>query len=235
VSRPKSPGFSLSFLRLAPVAVLVSVLAACGHKAPPPAPPPVVVIPPQPRPPMGAPENMTIPELATDGTRHTVNSDLSTQQTVWNFRSAFNVAALNCIDPKYAPILASYKHFLKVHDKALDKANAALTKDFKSSFGTAGMKTRESYQTQVYNYFAIPPVTASFCDAAVLVANDVMVLPAGQLEGYAPQGLARLEAPFKSFFDAYDQYRSDLIAWQARYGGIVVVAPGQGGGGFSTR
>jgi len=216
------------FLKAAAIVVLISVMAGCAKKVPPPPPPPpVVVIPPRPTPPQGAPENMTIPAVAVDGKRRTVNSELSTAQAVWNLRSAYNVAALNCVAPQYAPILAGYKQFLKVHDKSLDIANASLGRDFKSTWGSESIRRRETYQTQVYNYFAVPPVTAPFCDAAMQVAADLALVPAGRLEAAAPVELAKLEAPFMAFFDAYEQYRRDLEAWQARYGGIVVIAPSQ--------
>ena len=229
-TRTRSKGSAFGFVKIASVVALVAIISACAKKAPPPAPPPVVVIPPQPRPPQGAPENMTIPESAEDGTRRTVNSELSTAQAVWNLRSAYNVAALNCTAPQYAPVLAGYKQFLKVHDKTFDKANASLTRDFQANFGKNGTRQRETYQTQVYNYFAIPPVTSAFCDAAMELATEAAAVPAGQLEGYAPQGLAKIEAPFMAFFTAYEQYKRDLAAWQARYGGIVVVAPTQANG-----
>lgn len=227
MTRPIAKGLTLNSLKLAPVAVLIGFLAACAQKTPPPPPPPVVVIPPQPQPPMGAPERMTIPEAAPDGTRKTVNSSVSSAQAVWNLRSAFNVAALNCVEPEYAAVLQGYKDFLKVHDKSLDKANAELAKSFKGAFGAKGTRERETYQTQVYNFFAVPPVKTTFCNAALQIATDMATVPAGQLEGYAPQGLAKIEAPFLEFFNAYDQYRADLAAWQAKYGGIVVIAPEQ--------
>ncbi|MEW9854281.1 hypothetical protein [Novosphingobium sp. M1R2S20] len=214
------------FWKLAPMAVLISILAACAQKTPPPPPPPVVVIPPLPQPPMGAPENMRIPEVAENGVRKTVNTDVSSAQAVWNLRSAFNVAALNCVEPEYAAVLEGYKGFLKVHDKSLDKANAELNKSFSGAFGgREGIRQRETYQTQVYNFFAVPPVKTTFCEAAMQIASEIALLPAGQLEGYAPQGLAKIEAPFMDFFNAYDQYRADLAAWHAKYGGIVVIAP----------
>lgn len=216
---------SLSSLKLAPVAVLVGLLAGCAGKPPPPPPPPVVVIPPQPQPPMGAPENMRIPEVAEDGTRKTVNTALSSAQAVWNLRSAFNVAALNCTEVEYGAILEGYKSFLKVHDKSLDRADADLKKTFTGAFGKTGTRQRETYQTQVYNFFAVPPVKKPFCDAAMQIAAEIALVPAGQLEGYAPQGVAKFEAPFMAFFDAYDQYVADLAAWRAKYGGIVVIAP----------
>lgn len=227
MTRPNAKGLTPSFLKLAPAAVLAALLAACAKQVPPPPPPPVVVIPPQPQPPMGAQENMRIPEVAEDGTRKTVNSNVSTAQAVWNFRSAFNVAALNCVEPEYASVLEGYKAFLKAHDKSLDKADADLKKNFNGAFGKTGTRERETYQTQVYNFFSVPPVKTTFCKAAMQVAMDLEAVPEGQLEGYAPQGLAKIEAPFMDFFNAYDQYRADLAAWQGKYGGIVVVASQQ--------
>jgi hypothetical protein len=227
VTRPFAKGITLRSLKLAPVAVLIGFLAACAQKVPPPPPPPVVVIPPQPQPPMGAQDNMRIPEVAADGTRKTVNSSVSTAQAVWNLRSAYNVAALNCVEAEYIPVLEGYKSFLKVHDKSLDKADADLKKNFTGAFGKTGTRERETYQTQVYNFFSVPPVKSTFCSAAMQLAAEIALLPAGGLEAYAPQGLAKFEAPFMAFFDAYDQYRADLAAWRAKYGGIVVIAPKQ--------
>lgn len=226
MTRSIAKGFSHRFLKLAPVAA-IALLAACAKQVPPPPPPPVVVIPPQPQPPMGAQENMRIPEVGVDGTRKTVNTSVSSAQAVWNFRSAFNVAALNCVEPEYASVLEGYKAFLKTHDKTLDKADADLRKNFNGAFGKSGTRERETYQTQVYNFFSVPPVKTTFCRAAMQIAIDLQTVPAGQLEGYAPQGLAKIEAPFMDFFNAYDQYRADLAAWQGKYGGIVVVAPQQ--------
>lgn len=228
MTRSIAKGASLNFLKLAPIAVL-SVLAACSQKAPPPAPPPpVVVIPPQPQPPMGAQENMRIPEVGADGVRKTVNTNVSSAQTVWNFRSAFNVAALNCVDAEYAQILEGYKNFLKVHDRTLDKADADLKRSFTGAFGKSGTRERETYQTQVYNFFSSPPVKGTFCKAALEVVTDLQAVPAGKLDSYATEGLNKIEAPFMNFFNAYDQYRADLAAWQAKFAGIVVIGQQQG-------
>jgi hypothetical protein len=209
---------------------LVALLSGCGPKevavAPPP-PPPVVVIPPRPMPPLGASPNMMIPAVAVDGSRATVNSGISSAQALWNLRSAYNVAALNCVGPQYEPILAGYKDFLKKHTKSLTAANKTLDKEFKSRFGAKSIRERESYQTQVYNYFALPPVVPALCNAALGLAVDLQTVQAGQLDGFAVTGLAKAEAPFKEFFNSYDQYRADLAAWDARYGaGASASVPG---------
>jgi hypothetical protein len=211
------------------LAVTLAALAGCAKPPPPPPPPPpVVVIPPMPSPPMGAQAEMTIPPVAEDGQRHTVNYGISTSQAVWNLRSAYNVAALNCIEPEYAPILDGYKRFLKTYDKSLHKASLEIDRSFQSQHkGRAAIVARETYQTQVYNFFSLPPVDAGFCRAAMELSTELMTVEPSQFEGYSYQGLAKLEAPFKEFFAAYEQYRADLAAWQSRYGagGLITVRP----------
>ena len=41
----------------------------------------------------------------------------------------------------------------------------------------------------------------------------------GELNVFAQQALPRMEAVYEKFFSAYEQYRVDLAAWDARYGG----------------
>lgn len=220
----------LPLLAGAALGLTLAALAGCAPKpAPPPPPPkPVVVIPPMPAPPMNAPLEMTIPPLDAQGVRHTVNYGISTSQAVWNLRSAYNVAALTCIEAEYAPILDGYKRFLKVYAKPLDKANKEIDSSFRTQHvGRAATVARESYQTQVYNFFSLPPVDSGFCKAAMDVSTELLTVDATQFEAYSFTGLAKLEAPFKEFFLAYEQYKADLAAWQAKYaGGPIIVRPG---------
>lgn len=202
-----------------PVLATAVVLAGCATQPAPQAPPPVaVVIPPRPMPPMGASPNLVVPALRTDGTRQTVNSDITNMQAVWNLRSAYNVAALNCLGPQYAPIVTSYGAFLKTHAKTLNAANKDMDKRFKADFGKSYIRERETYLTQVYNYFALPPVVPSLCNEVLAMSGEISAVPAGKLEDYAATGLARMNQPFADFFNSYEQYRSDLTAWEARYG-----------------
>ncbi|WP_395394015.1 hypothetical protein WBP07_02265 [Novosphingobium sp. BL-8A] len=215
---------------------LAVALAGCGPEkvavAPPP-PPPAVVIPPRPMPPMGAQVNMIIPALGANGARTTVNSGISSAQTLWNLRSAYNVAALNCMGPDHGPILAGYKDFLVRHAKVLAATNKAVEKEFVTRYGKGGAKARETYQTQVYNFFALPPVVPALCNAMIGLAAEMQALPASQLDSYAAGGLAKAEAPYMEFFNSYEQYRADLAAWNARYGAgepsPMLAAPQSGG------
>lgn len=205
-------------MAMAAAAAGLATLAACAPPPPPPPPPPVVQIPPRPTPPMAAAPNMTIPPAGLDGSRITVNSNLDSQQAVWNLRSAYNVAALNCQKPEHAAILANYGAFLKTHEKALAAVNKALDKKYKTDFGASFIKEREGYTTQVYNYFALPPVLPVFCDKAVDISQQLLLVPAGQLEANAPPILAQFEKLYQDFYASYDQWRADVAAWDARYG-----------------
>ena len=203
------------------VIVLTAIVAGCATPPPPPPPPPPpqIVIPPRPYPPMSASPLLTIPPVGIDGVRRTINTGLTTAQTTWNLRSALNVAALNCLRPEHAQILEGYKAFLKTHAKKLTQVNKDLDTQFKASHGTAFIRQRETYNTQVYNYFAQPPTLPAFCDAALAVSLQSAPVTSASLDVFAATGLAQFESVFQEFYRSYDQYRTDLAAWDARYGG----------------
>lgn len=204
-------------LRAGFAAALIAAIAACTTAPPPPPPPKVVKAERRPYPPFGASPNLTIPAAGVDGTRLTINSNLSSRQAAWNLRSAYNVAALNCMSPEHAPLVADYGDFLKTHERTLKSINNALDSEFKAQYGRKYIAHREVFQTQVYNYFALPPTMPSFCDTALSVGQELKVIPSGQLESYAPAALARLEGVFLDFFNRYEQYRRDFVQWQIDY------------------
>ena len=184
---------------------------------------------------------MYIPPVGPDGKRTTVNSGLDTNETVWNLRSAWNVAALNCLGAQYEPILDGYKVFLKNYKKGLTAANAAIDKKYRTANGAAlaGTKVRQAHMTQVYNYFATPAVLPDLCQATMAVAADLAQTPKQDLNVFAANNLPRIEAAYLKFFDAYDQYRVASGDWDAKWGaqygssqpGYVAV---HGAGGQST-
>jgi hypothetical protein len=75
------------------------------------------------------------PRHRRDGVRHTIVVDTVAAQRVWNFRSAWNVAALNCTAPEYADITTEYRTFLKKHAKALAVANRSVDTLFRQKYG----------------------------------------------------------------------------------------------------
>jgi hypothetical protein len=227
---------------------LVALATGCNppQSTPPPPPPPQVVIPPQPRPPLGAPTGMRIPPINASGVRQTINTGVSQDQLLWNFRSAYNVAALDCLATQHAAILENYKAFLLTYSKALGVANKGVDQQFGVAKGRENVRAREAYMTQVYNFYALPPTLPAFCDAALAMSNDLAAIspaapaPAAPTKGRgkapvkaAPQGSEatlrafvatnqpKLDQVFLDFFNSYDQYRTDLAAWQARYAPVI--------------
>ncbi len=170
---------------------------------------------------MGAVGSMVIPRLGADGVRETVNANLTTAQTTWNLRSALNVAALNCLETQHAGILPNYKTFLQAHSRDLRTVNRALAREFREKHGSGYRDVQDSYMTQVYNYFALPPVQDAYCDMALTISNELALVPKGSLETFSLMALPRIEGVFEDFFSSYEQYRVDLAAWDARYAGTV--------------
>ncbi|MBS0255801.1 MAG: hypothetical protein JSS36_11490 [Proteobacteria bacterium] len=209
-----------------------ALLAACGEQAPkvvtapppPPAPRVAEVVPPRPLPPFGALPNLAVPPRGADGVRETVNARISPSQTLWNLRSAFNVAALDCTGPEYAAIIPAYRAFLKKHKAVLAATNKALDAEYQARYGKGFVIQRESYETQVYNYFAYPQTMRDFCDATLTMSQAVQAVAPAELPAFSQQRLPAIEAVFERFFTAYDQYRADAAAWDARYAGRISAA-----------
>ncbi|MDP3905759.1 hypothetical protein [Novosphingobium sp.] len=208
------------------------LVAACGPKSvppppppPPPAPTPVVYIPPRPLPPLGAAAGLFVPPVGPDGTRQTINTRLTPAQTIWNVRSAYNVAALNCLKAEHADVLINYKVFLKAQAKGLKAANTAVDADFRKRYGAAFIRPREAYMTQVYNYYAYPATLESFCDAATVIARESKMVKPAELADFSQRSMATLETVFETFYRTFEQYRADVAAWDAKYAPVAPVAP----------
>ena len=177
---------------------------------------------------MGATTSMTIPMVAATGVRQTVNANLTPAQTTWNLRSALNVAALNCIEPQYAGLVDNYGAFLKRNARELSAANRALQSEFRQRYGGTYRDVQDSYMTQVYNYFALPPAKKDFCDVSYTVSGELLAITPTDLDTFASMALPRIERVFEDFFRAYEQYRVDLQAWDSQYGPPTVTTTVQG-------
>ncbi len=209
------------------VAGLTIVVAACAPApkpvvvAPPPkvVPPPAPVIPPMPLPPGGAAVTMTVPHIGGDGVRVTPNRGLSREENIWHLRSAINVAALNCQGPVWGEIAQNYNKYLQVHKTRLAQANKAVDSEYVKRYpGQNGLRVRDTKTTDLYNYFALPPVRAEFCDKSLVKSRELVTLPSNTLPEYSFGALSDVDAVFINFFNAFEQYKIDLANWNARYG-----------------
>ncbi|MEP7349115.1 MAG: hypothetical protein ABI668_04085 [Sphingorhabdus sp.] len=208
--------------------ITISAVAACAPTPAPVPPPPPIVVPPPPPPPMplppgGASATMTIPPLGFDGIRVTPNRFLSSDEFIWHFRSAINVAALHCQGPVWGQIATEYNKFIVLHKKRLSKASKTIDREYIARYpGENGLRVRDTKMTDLYNYFALPPVKPEYCDAALRKVVEVNLVPSTTLHEYSNGALAEIDGIFIRFFDAYVQYERDLADWNLRYAPIPV-------------
>jgi hypothetical protein len=163
---------------------------------------------------------MTVPAKGADGRRITVNSNLSNDQLVWNLRSGWNVAALNCLTPEYEPILQGYRAFLAKNVRGLKAVNDRIEKSYTSRFKVRrdAIVARDGYTTHVYNFFAEPAARAGFCRAALDMANRALATPPTDPLAFAQANFDGLIAPFEQFFDEYEAYERASAEWDAKWG-----------------
>lgn len=212
-------------IMLAATVGLTTLVTACGGAKPapvavaPPPPPPVPVAPPRmPTPPSNAVSAMAIPMLRADGLRDTPMRDIDDNEKLWYFRAAFNVAALNCQNAEHFRIADDYNQFLKTHKRELDRINRTVEEKYRKRYGTGYARIRDTENTQVYNFFAFPPVKSDFCNAALILGQEAVALPSKDLVAFSVRALPTLEGVFDRFYASYESYQSDLQRWIALYG-----------------
>jgi hypothetical protein len=198
----------------APLALTVAaagavLMSACTTPAPPPPPPPppppqvVETVPYRPLPPGGASYVMKIPPMGPDGKRITVNSNLNDDRLVWHLRSAWNVAALNCLAPEFDPILQGYRAFLTNNTRTLKVVNDRIEKTYLDRLKArrAAIVARDGDSTQVYNFFANPAARSGFCLAALDVANRYLAAQKTPPLAFAQENFQILLVPLENFFN----------------------------------
>ncbi len=213
---------------------VIGTVAACGPKPPPkpmPVPPPPVVFvapppPVMPLPPGGAASSTKLPAYGADGLRITPNRGLSREEAIWNFRSAINVAALNCQGPVWGVIAQNYNKLIVVHKARLNQANTAVDNEYRKRFvGQNALRVRDTRTTELYNYFALPPVREQFCNAALAKSQESLTVPVATFADYAVAGLTDFDNIFLNFYDAYAKYEIDLADWKLKYGQTTASTP----------
>ncbi|MGB5077416.1 MAG: hypothetical protein WBO17_08060, partial [Sphingorhabdus sp.] len=129
-----------------------------------------------------------------------------------------NVAALNCQGPVWGQIATDYNKFITVHKVQLSKSSKSVDREYVARYpGQNGLRVRDTKLTDLYNYFALPPVKAEYCDAALRKLNEANLIPTSALPEYAYGGLTDIDGIFVRFFDAYAQYERDLADWNMRF------------------
>ena len=221
----RSAGKSAGKFALVGTLVLCAACTTTVPPAPPPPPPPepvVETIPYRPLPPPQAAYQMDIPLTAANGQRLTVNANLSEVESIWHFRSGWNVAALNCQGDANASVIDGYRVMLQTYNRELSSANTAMERQFRSYVDSdrAALLARETHSTGVYNYFAQPAARAGFCATARQIANELLESPPQDYAAFAVSGLARYEEAFERFFRAYEEYERASASWDYQYGSI---------------
>ena len=205
--------------------ILVTAVAACAPppvKVAPPAiqlpPPPPPSLPAMPLPPGGTALSMTIPPVGLDGIRVTPNRGLSRDEQIWHFRAALNVAALNCQGPVWGQIATEYNKFIVIHKVLLSKTSKSVDREYVKRYPKQnGMRIRDTRMTDLYNYFALPPVRGQYCDMALRKLQEANQVPKAALPEYAMGSLADIDNVFVNFYEAYVKYERDLADWKKKY------------------
>ncbi|AWW74013.1 hypothetical protein CD351_06180 [Erythrobacter sp. KY5] len=163
---------------------------------------------------------MNIPARNMVGQRETINRGITDDEKVWHFRSAWNVAALNCTSAQYEPVLSAYSAYIADFARPLRQVNERIDRTYRQEMGArrAGILAREEQMTAVYNFFALPPARARFCRAALDISNRYNAARPSDPAAFAIDNFALLEAPFDLFFDEYEQYQRASYEWDVKYG-----------------
>ena len=206
-------------MRIALLLATTALLAGCASRPTPvalaPIVPPPAIVAAAPAPPAGAAPNLTLPTRLGDGGWATPNRGISNAAATWHLRAALNVATLSCRDALEPQTVASYNTLLAAKRAELAQADERLRAEYRAGFGPAWQDAHDDAMTRVYNFFALPPVQAAFCAEARTVLAEVAAAPPEAFAAMAPAALARIEAPFTAFFDAYERYRLDRATWLA--------------------
>ncbi|WP_300598204.1 hypothetical protein [Erythrobacter sp.] len=163
---------------------------------------------------------MQIPPKNALGQRMTVNRNLSQDERVWHFRSAWNVAALNCRDEVYRPILEGYRAYIVDNARTLRRLNDRVEEEYREREVSArdALLAREDHMTKVYNFFALPSARGDFCRVMLDISNRSLASPPEDPVDFALANFPLLEVPFDRFFMAYEGYQVAAAQWDERYG-----------------
>jgi hypothetical protein len=165
---------------------------------------------------------MAIPPKNAAGKRMTINRGLSKDEQVWHFRSAWNVAALNCLGERYRPILEGYRSYILDNERALKGVNDRVEREYRrrEKSRRAALLAREEHMTKVYNFFALPSARAGFCSAMLDISNRLLAAPPSDPSAFALANWDNVEGAFDTFFSDYETYQRSSAEWDAKWGDL---------------
>jgi hypothetical protein len=164
-----------------------------------------------------APAPIWWPPLAASGLRESVNRNITPAQMVWNLRSAYNVAALNCTGPRHVELIPLYRAFLKT------QASARQGQPHRGPGIQGQVRRQVRGPARAVHDRRLQPFRAARDDGRVLRRDDGRGprrrhRAARRAGGFAVRSLPNIEIVFDAFYRRYDQYRTDLAIWKAQYG-----------------
>lgn len=193
-------------------------VAACAAPPAPPLPPPAPPPPPQvlrpPQPPAGVDPAYVLPAKDSEGRFLTPNVGLGPLETMFNVRSALNVAALSCVTASNTAQRDGYNQFLKTHKTVLANANKAIDAKYRREHGSDGLRIRDTRMTKLYNHYAYPPIKAAFCAKTARYLAAANALPSKELEAWSLGALADIEQDFQNHFRRIEAFQVELRDWQ---------------------
>ena len=114
--------------------------------------------------------------------------------TMWNFRAALNVAALQCQFSPFLRTVPRYNALLKQHGKEIGRAQLAMAGYFKRKGGAAGAGTFDRFNTRLYQSWSTLDAQLAFCNAASAAGFDALAQPYGRLGEIAATEVALVRA-----------------------------------------
>jgi hypothetical protein len=170
----------------------------------------------QPEPPGGAAATLQLPANDGAGGWATPNRNVADVRALWHVRAALNVAAIGCRGQNADALVENYNRLQLRHKAAIAASERAVIS------AMAGTAARDKLATQLYNFFAMPPVQNEFCPVAFAISANIVTLPSAEVAQRAPEYLAQLDAPFQKFYTAYAVYKRDMKSWATNNAGRPV-------------
>ncbi len=160
---------------------------------------------------------ISAPDPAFDQIMPSVTTTESSAMLVWHFRSALNLAALQCGFEPTMRTLPNYVALLENHRAELSAAYLTITNYFKRTRKAGAQSAQDTFSTRIISRYSTVRGQVGFCEQAGI---------AGHLAKFAPRGglaqLARERLPYLR--NAQKPFGDQLFAPQA-YSGKVTRYP----------